>query len=77
MLFRTKEDFVMSLLRLCGKDWAVIEARSLASKEHFHTAFSVIYSAIWTCPDVSQDAAFTLVNGMVLSPNCIFIAYVT
>lgn len=71
MQFRTEEDFVMSLLRLCGKDWAVMDA----SKGHFHSAFSVIYSVVWTCLDVSEDAG--LVSGLVLSSNCISTAYVT
>lgn len=73
MQFRTEEDFVMSLLRLCGTDWAVMETSKGALSQ-----FLKCHLEIPLCGrDVSQDAAFTLVSDFVLSPNCISISYVT
>lgn len=63
----------MSLLRLCGTDWAVMETSKGALSQ-----FLKCHLEIPLCGrDVSQDAAFTLVSDFVLSPNCISISYVT
>lgn len=62
----------MSLLRLCGTDWAVMET-SKGALSQFKCHLEIPLCGV----GVSEDAAFTLVSDFVLSPNCISISYVT
>lgn len=76
MQFRTEEDFVTFLLRLCGTDWPVMEASKRAFSQCVKYNLEIPLFEIVSML-LKMQLLLCLVSDIVLSPNCVSIAYVT